>query len=164
MDTRARPVARTRPPDAATPNKLLREVRQLIIEARAHVARTVNAGLTLLYWQVGDRIRREVLKAQRAQRGERIVALLARQLEREFGRGFAEKNLRRMIQFGEIFPDQRLVVSLIRQLTWTHFIALIPIKDALVREFCAEPADTGQVELDLRRAAAGMWESVDTSS
>jgi hypothetical protein len=124
-------------PEAPAPPELVREVRQLILAAREHVAQTVNAGLTLLYWQVGDRIRREVLKAERAQRGERIVALLAGQLEREFGRGFAEKNLRRMIQFAEVFPDQRIVVSLIRHLTWTHFVALIPIKDVLAREFYA---------------------------
>jgi hypothetical protein len=68
-------VARTRPP--ATSNELLREVRQLIIEARVGVARTVNAGLTLLYWQVGDRMRREVLKERRAGYGERIVSSLA---------------------------------------------------------------------------------------
>jgi predicted nuclease of restriction endonuclease-like (RecB) superfamily len=125
-------------PEAAAPPELVSEVRQLILAAREHVAQTVNAGLTLLYRQVGDRIRREVLKAERAQRGERIVALLAGQLEREFGRGFAEKNLRRMIQFAEVFPDQRIVVSLIRHLTWTHFIALIPIKDVLAREFYAQ--------------------------
>jgi predicted nuclease of restriction endonuclease-like (RecB) superfamily len=59
-------------------------------------------------------------------------------LEEEFGRGFAEKNLRRMIQFAEAFPDQQIVVSLIRQLTWTHFIALIPLKDPLQRDFYAE--------------------------
>ena len=43
-----------------------------------------------------------------------------------------------MIQFGEIFPDQQIVVSLIRQLSWTHFIALIPIKDTIKRDFYAE--------------------------
>jgi len=59
-------------------------------------------------------------------------------LEAEFGRGFAEKNLRRIMQFAEVFPDREIVVSLIRQLTWTHFIALIPLKDPLQREFYAE--------------------------
>lgn len=138
MAKRSRPITPARLPEKVAPPELVREVRQLILAAREHVAQTVNAGLTLLYWQVGDRIRREVLKAQRAQRGERIVASLAGQLEREFGRGFAEKNLRRMIQFAEVFSDQRIVVSLIRHLTWTHFIALIPIKDALARDFYAE--------------------------
>ena len=127
MAKRSRPITRARLPEKVAPPELVREVRPLILAAREHVAQAVNAGLTLLYWQVGDRIRREVLNARRAQRGERIVASLAGLLEREFGRGFAEKNLRRMIQFAEVFPDQRIVVSLIRHLAWTHFIALIPI-------------------------------------
>src|ERR1019366_5953390 len=33
---------------------------------------------------------------------------------------------------------QQIVVSLIRQLSWTHFIALLPIKNPLQRDFCAE--------------------------
>jgi hypothetical protein len=55
-----------------------------------------------------------------------------------YGKGFAEKNLRRMVQFAEVFPDGDIVVSLIRQLSWTHFIALIPLKQPLEREFYAE--------------------------
>jgi hypothetical protein len=50
-------------------------------------------------------------------------------LELEFGRGFGEKNLRRMVQLAEVFPDREIVISLIRQLAWTHFIALLPLKN-----------------------------------
>lgn len=123
---------------ASLSGAVLAEVRDLILEGRQQTARMVNAGLTLLYWQVGDRIRREILGEQRADYGAEIVSALGRQLEAEFGRGFAEKNLRRMVQFAEVFPDREIVVSLIRQLTWTHFIALIPLKDPLQREFYAE--------------------------
>lgn len=122
----------------ARPEALLPELRELIRAARSQVARTINAGLTILYWQVGDRIRREILKEKRARYGAEIVSALGRQLESEFGRGFAEKNLRRMVQFADVFPDREIVVSLIRELTWTHFIALIPLKDPLQRDFYAE--------------------------
>jgi len=117
---------------------LFNEIRDLILEARLCTAHAVNAGLTLLYWQVGGRIRHEVLKEKRAEYGAEIVSALGRQLEADFGRGFAEKNLRRMVQFAEVFPDREIVVSLIRQLTWTHFVALIPLKDPLQRDFYAE--------------------------
>ena len=100
---------------ATRPASLLTEVRELILAAREQVARTVNSGLTLLYWQIGDRIRREVLRGKRAGYGEQIVVSLSQQLEAEFGRGFAEKNLRRMVQFTEAFPDREIVVALIRQ-------------------------------------------------
>jgi predicted nuclease of restriction endonuclease-like (RecB) superfamily len=63
---------------------------------------------------------------------------LSAKLVRDYGQGFAEKNLRRMVQFAEVFPEEAIVVSLIRQLTWTHFIALIPLKQPLEREFYAE--------------------------
>lgn len=117
---------------------LLSEVRDLILSAREGMARTVNAGLTLLYWEVGNRIRRDVLKEKRAEYGKQIVAALSRQLEAEFGNGFGEKNLRRMMQFTEAFPDSEIVASLLRQLGWTHFTLLIPISDPLKREFYAE--------------------------
>jgi len=56
----------------------------------------------------------------------------------EFGRGFGEKNLRRMVQFAEQFPDVPIVAALLRQLGWTHFTMLLPICDPLKRDFYAE--------------------------
>jgi len=56
-------------------------------------------------------------------------------LEIEYGTSFSDKNLRRMMQFAEIFPDEKIVVSLIRQLSWTHILAILPIEDPLKREF-----------------------------
>ncbi|OGV70270.1 MAG: hypothetical protein A2269_07850 [Lentisphaerae bacterium RIFOXYA12_FULL_60_10] len=117
---------------------LLADVRELILQARAGVARTVDAGLVALYWHIGRRVRKDILHEKRAGYGERIVAALGRQLELEFGRGFGEKNLRRMIQFAEVFPDEAIVASLRRQLGWTHFKVIIPIPDPLKRDFYAE--------------------------
>jgi hypothetical protein len=85
----------------------------------------------MLYWQVGSRIRRAVLGEKRATHGEKVVTAIADRLEIEFGRGFGEKNLRRMIQFAEKFPDEQIVAALLRQLGWTHFTLLLPIKDSL---------------------------------
>ncbi len=123
---------------AGSPKTLLADVRELIVSAREQVAQVVNAGMTMLYWQTGQRIRQDILKDKRANYGDKIVVSLARQLEKEFGGSFAEKNVRRMIQFAEVFSDRKIVVSLIRQLSWTHLIALIPIEDPLKRDFYAE--------------------------
>jgi predicted nuclease of restriction endonuclease-like (RecB) superfamily len=117
---------------------LLRDVRNLILGARSQVAQSANASLTLLYWKIGIRVRRETLHGKRASYGERIVAAVATRLEGEFGRGFGEKNLRRMIQFAEQFPEEGIVAALLRQLGWTHFTLLLPIKSSLRREFYAE--------------------------
>ena len=121
-----------------TPDGLLADVRSMIEQTRAGVAQAVNAGMTSLYWRIGKRIQSEILQGQRADYGKEIVATLSRQLVSRFGTGFSEKSLRRMIQFAEVFPDPEIVVSLIRQLSWTHILALIPLKEPLQREFYAE--------------------------
>ncbi|WP_230627492.1 DUF1016 N-terminal domain-containing protein [Methanosarcina barkeri] len=89
------------------------------------MATTVSAGLTMLYWHIGKRIQEEILRGGRAEYGQEIVISLGRELTAEFGRGFEEKNLRRMIQFAEAFPDEEIIAALRRQLSWTHFKILI---------------------------------------
>lgn len=117
---------------------LLGDIRKLIDETRELVATTVNAGMTMLYWKVGQRIRQDILKEKRAEYGEEIVVSLSRQLQSEYGRGFSDKNLRRMIQFTEIFSNEKIVASLMRQLSWTHFTLLLPLREPLQRDFYAE--------------------------
>jgi predicted nuclease of restriction endonuclease-like (RecB) superfamily len=119
-------------------DRLLNDLRGLIEETRAHVASTVNAALTMLYWRVGKRINEEVLKGERAAYGAEILQTVSAKLMLEYGGSFSEKNLRRMIQFAEVFSDEQILVSLIRHLSWTHFIALIPLNDSLKRDFYAE--------------------------
>ncbi len=117
---------------------LFTDIKQMIEESRLRVSQAVSSALTALYWHIGHRITLEILQKQRAAYGEKIVVSLARQLAAAYGKGFEEKNLRRMIQFAEQFPDEKIVVSLIRQLSWTHFIALIPMKNELQRDFYAQ--------------------------
>lgn len=64
----------------ASPKALLTDVRELILATREGVARIVNAGLVTLYWEIGTRIRKEILKEKRAEYGERIVHALRAQL------------------------------------------------------------------------------------
>ncbi|MBL9158384.1 MAG: DUF1016 family protein [Verrucomicrobiales bacterium] len=125
-------------PRVPTGAAVLADVRGLILETRMGVARTVNAALTALYWEIGRRIRTEILGEGRADYGREIVASLGRQLSAEFGRGFEEKNLRRMMQFAERFPDEGIVAAMRRQLGWTHFKSLIALDDPLKRDFYAE--------------------------
>ena len=121
-----------------TPKVLLKDLRELIATARQDVARQVNSALVLLYWRIGKRIREDVLKEKRAEYGEQIVYAVSTQLVKEFGTGFSEKNLRRMVQFAETFPNEQIVVTLSRQFGWSHFIAIIPLDDDLKRDFYAE--------------------------
>ena len=75
------------------PGDLIGDIRSLIETARHDVAVTVNAGLTILYWQIGSRIRQDILKEKRADYGKEIVVTLSRQLAGDYGNNFNEKNL-----------------------------------------------------------------------
>lgn len=89
-------------------NQLFTDLRHLIEDARSRVASTVNAGITMLYWHIGQRINCEILGNQRAEYGKQIVATLARQLKQVYGKGYEEKSLRRMMQFANLFRDPKL--------------------------------------------------------
>ena len=117
---------------------LLDDVRRLIESARRRVAVAINAELTLLYWQIGTRIRREILQGERADYGERIVDTLSRQLTAEYGHGYTRRNLFNMIRFAEIWPDEQIVHALRAQLSWTHLRQIIYLDDPLQREFYAQ--------------------------
>ncbi|MEW6615819.1 MAG: PDDEXK nuclease domain-containing protein [Thermodesulfobacteriota bacterium] len=114
---------------------LINEIKELIEKSRQQVALSVNATMSFLYWQIGKRVNEEILHYKRAEYGKQIIATLSRQLEMEYGTAFSEKNLRRMMQFAEVFQDEQIVVSLIRELSWTHILAIIPIEDSLKRDF-----------------------------
>lgn len=117
---------------------VLNDIRQLIESARGRVAQNVNAELTMLYWKVGNRVRREILKERRAEYGQEILLTLSAKLVPDYGEGFKERNLARMIKFSEYFSKEEIVVTLSLQLSWSHFVEIIPVKDDLAREFYAE--------------------------
>lgn len=120
------------------PDELINEIKYLIRETRNQAAISVNVAMSMLYWNIGRRIHQEILKSSRAEYGEQIVQTLSAQLNTEYGRGFSKRNLFNMIRFAEVFPDIQIVESLIRLLSWSHILALIPIEDELKRSFYIE--------------------------
>jgi predicted nuclease of restriction endonuclease-like (RecB) superfamily len=125
-------------PKIIASNNLLTELRGLIEQARQHVALTVNSTLTMLYWHVGQRIQREALKEGRAEYGNQILATLSQELVRDYGKGFNPSALTRMVKFAEVFPDVNIVATLSQQLSWSHFVELLPLDKPLQRDFYAE--------------------------
>lgn len=119
---------------------LHRELTALIASSRQRLAVVVNAELTLLYWSIGQRLSREVLGGDRAAYGTRLIEQIGARLTADFGRGFEAKNLRRMIKFAGLFPDSEIVASLMRQLSWTHFLEILPLKDDQARLYYASMA------------------------
>lgn len=117
---------------------LVGEVKALIENSKNNISVTVNATITILYWQVGKRIKSEILQDQRAEYGKRIIKNLSDQLLVEYGEGWGEKQLRQCLQFAEVFTDEEIVYTLCRQLSWSHIRLVMFIDDDVKRQFYIE--------------------------
>lgn len=121
-------------------NNLFSEVKQLIEDAKQNVAVTVNVSTTVLYWNVGVRINKDILGNKRAEYGKEVVKSLSKNLTEEYGKGWSDKQLRHCLRFAETFPDKEILYALSRQLSWTHFRTIMYLKDEVRREFYLEMA------------------------
>lgn len=131
---------------------LITELSQLIEQSRQFVVAQANSALTLLFWTIGSRINESILQNKRASYGKQIVVTLSRKLNVRYGSNFEEKNLRRMLQFAEQFREKEIVVTLSRQLSWSHFLVLLPIKNYEAKLFYARSAAARSSGVrDLRR-------------
>ena len=119
-------------------NELLPEIINLINQARFSAAIAVNAELTALYWNIGKRINNETLGCKRAEYGAEIIKKLSSNLTMEFGKGWSDKHLRQCMQFSNAFTDKKIVYTLCRQLSWSHFRLVMFIEDTLKRDFYLE--------------------------
>lgn len=117
--------------------KLFDQASLLIEQGRAEAAIKVNSVLTMTHWYIGKLIADDFLDENRADYGKQIVATLSRQLVARYGRGFEEKTLRRMVQFFEEFPDEQIVATVSRQLTWSHIVEILPVRTPEARMFYA---------------------------
>lgn len=115
---------------------LIQDLRQIIEQARGQVAATANYAQTMMYWHIGERINREILGNQRAEYGKQIVSAVSTQLQAEYGKkGFEPRSIWRMMQFAQEFPDEQIVATVSTQLSWSHVIEILPLKDNIQREF-----------------------------
>jgi predicted nuclease of restriction endonuclease-like (RecB) superfamily len=106
---------------------LFEEVSALIEQTRHAVYANANKATVLLFWDIGCRIKRDILHDKRAGYGKQIVSALATQLTQRYGQSFESRNLRRMMQFSEQFTDHSIVSALPTQLSWSHFVEVLPL-------------------------------------
>ncbi len=117
---------------------LFDSVCQIIEQGKRQVTAQVNSTLTLTYWHIGKTINENVLQNKRAEYGKQIVKNIADDLTSIYGKSFEARNLLRMMQFAELFPDIQIVSTLSTQLTWSHFIELFSVKKNDARIFYAQ--------------------------
>ncbi len=139
----------------STEEALFDELSRLIQQSQRKMVQQTNSALTMLFWLIGYRINESILNSRRADYGKQIVVTLSRQLVEKYGRNFEEKNLRRMLQFAEQFPEKEIVVTLSRQLSWSHVLILLPLKNSEAKLFYANAISANRLGVrELRKAIA----------
>lgn len=112
------------------------EIRDTLLEARAHVYHAANSAMVQAYWQIGRIIvEHEQGGKEKAEYGTGLISALAKRLTGEFGKGFTATNLKYMRQFYLAFPIGHTVCD---QLTWSHYRLLTRIKNEAARTFYEE--------------------------
>jgi predicted nuclease of restriction endonuclease-like (RecB) superfamily len=107
---------------------LFDRVSSIIENRKARVQTLANQETGLMFWDIGNYIGSVLLGGERAGYGKHIVVTLSQQLQKKYGSSFEHSNVTRMIKFAARFPDFQIVVALSQQLSWSHFIALLPLK------------------------------------
>lgn len=117
---------------------LFKDISGLIEQSRKRVAHRVNKEMTILNWHIGKAISTRILGNQRGGYGEQVIEALSKQLTEKYGNGFDQSSLRRRVLFYRNFNDEKKLVTLSQQLSWSHFVELIAIQDGMQREFYLE--------------------------
>lgn len=109
--------------------------RNSVINAQRKVYTAVNNSMVQAYWEIGEQIYKACGENDRAEYGKGLIKYIADKLTREFGKGFDERNLRKMRQFYCAYPIRD---SLSPELSWTHYRRLIRVEDEKIRRFYTE--------------------------
>jgi len=108
--------------------QIFKHVEKIIETRKSRAGAYANQEVTLMYWEIGHYINSIILDGNRAAYGKRIVTTLSSQLMVKYGKTFDVHNLRRMMRFADRFSDFAIVTTLSSQLTWSHFIDILPVK------------------------------------
>jgi len=119
-------------------NGLVSELKILIEQRKLEVSVEVNAAISMLYWEVGNRINKEILKEQRATYGKQIINSVSKELTAAYGNGWGEKHIRHCLRSAETFQGKEIFYALSRELSWTHIRTVMYMDDELKRSFYIE--------------------------
>lgn len=121
-------------------NLLASQVAQIIREARQTAYRAVNFTMVLAYWNIGKLVVEDELHWERADYGKAVLRNLSQRLTNEFGKGFDERELRKMCQFYRCFEIRD---TLRPELSWSHYRRLISVENSEARMwYMNEAADS----------------------
>src|SRR5690554_1403525 len=118
--------------------QLYKDLCQLIDDVRIRIATTVNAEACWLNWNIGKRIKEDVLYNERAEYGKEILKNLSIRLTERYGSGWGIYKLQHCVRAAYTFTQDEIEYALRTQLTWTHLRSLMAIEDKLKRKFYME--------------------------
>lgn len=102
------------------------DIQRILELARSKTRSAVNAAMVEAYWLIGQRIvQEEQLGQHKAQYGTRLMQELSIALTADLGKGFSYANLYNFRQFYRVFPDQQILYTLCRELSWSHLRLII---------------------------------------
>ncbi|MDR1140820.1 MAG: PDDEXK nuclease domain-containing protein, partial [Planctomycetaceae bacterium] len=118
--------------------RLYSDVCSLIDNVRHRLATTANAEICLMNWQIGKRIKEDVLYNRRAEYGKQVVKNLSIRLIERYGQGWGYEKLKHCVRSAYLFSEDEIGYAVRTQLTWTHLRSLMSIDNELKRSFYLE--------------------------
>lgn len=119
------------------------DIKSILELARGQARSAVNAAMVEAYWLIGQRIVQEEQHGQhKAQYGTRLMEELSIALTADFGKGFSYANLYNFRQFYRVFPDQQILYTLCRELSWSHLRLIIRVDSPQAIEYYCNEART----------------------
>jgi len=135
-------------PDSTGYSAVHSEIVLLLDAARRTAARSVNAVMTVTYWEIGRRIVELDQGGQdRATYGDALIERLAEDLTKRFGRGFSRQNLQQMRSFYLAWPSIAIRQTVSGEsvdvsagskffpLPWSAYVRLLSVKNETARHF-----------------------------
>lgn len=114
------------------------DISRLIEATKRNLVDSANTEINLLYWQIGKRIKEEILLNEKPEYGKKIVESLSKSLADKYGRGYSKTNLFNWIKMYEVYQSKNIFHAVCGKLAWSHLRVLIYIKEDLKREFYTE--------------------------
>ena len=111
-------------------NVLATKIENIIRESRRSAYRAIDFTMVMAYWNIGKVIVEDELHWKRAEYGKNILKNISKRLTKEFGKGFDERELRKMCQFYKCFEIRD---SLRPELSWTHYRRLLSVENQEAR-------------------------------
>lgn len=84
------------------------------------------------YWQIGKMIVEKQGGEERAEYGKGLIKELSKQMTKDYGNSFSQRNLATMRKFYCMYPIWQTVPA---KLSWSHICSLLSVNNFQAREF-----------------------------